>query len=229
MECFQKTVAASSLPLTSSAAGDGRLGVKQPAHVGVRHAGDGGRRMAKPTRQRSTTTTTAEREGTRHAPGAPGAPATWPPGAKDLVTTALGSCLWATLGQGIVSEVYWPSTGEPQIRDLGFIVAGPDWWREVKRQRNYAISTPDPGVLLPTIVHQGDRYRLTLDVVPDSARAVLLIHYALEGTGLRLYPLLAPHLQRHPVDNPAADHTSGMDNIAAVAPGGALCAHGRQR
>src|SRR5664280_2281350 len=46
---------------------------------------------------------------------------------KDAVTTSLGAArVWATLGQGIVSEVYWPSTGEPQIRDLGFIVAGDD-------------------------------------------------------------------------------------------------------
>jgi Glucodextranase, domain N len=38
-------------------------------------------------------------------------------GPKDLVTTGLGAGqVWATIGQGILNEVYWPTTGEPQIR-----------------------------------------------------------------------------------------------------------------
>jgi glucoamylase len=49
-----------------------------------------------------------------------------------MVSAALGpSRLWATIGYGILNEVYWPSTGEPQIRDLGFIVAGPDGWYDI--------------------------------------------------------------------------------------------------
>ncbi len=37
-------------------------------------------------------------------------------------------------GFGIVNEVYYPRVDIPQIRDLGFIVAGPDgFWSEVKR------------------------------------------------------------------------------------------------
>ena len=63
---------------------------------------------------------------------------TWSSSAKDLVTTAIGSGrLWATLGYGVVNEVYWPSTGEPQTRDLGFIVAGERDWFEVKRVNRY--------------------------------------------------------------------------------------------
>ena len=64
---------------------------------------------------------------------------------KDAVTTSLGAArVWATLGQGIVSEVYWPSTGEPQIRDIGFIVAGDGWWVEVKANGRYIVTAPDP-------------------------------------------------------------------------------------
>ena len=55
-----------------------------------------------------------------------------------MVTTALGtSRVWVTLGHGIVNEIYWPATGTPQIRDLGFIVAGPFGWVEVKRESLY--------------------------------------------------------------------------------------------
>jgi len=111
------------------------------------------------------------------------------------VTTALGpSRLWATVGHGIVNEVYWPATGQPQLRDLGFVVAGSGFWAEVKRENRYTLTTPEPYVPLARVVHEGDRYRLTLEILPDPMRDVLLISYLLEGQGLALYPLLAPHL-----------------------------------
>jgi len=77
-----------------------------------------------------------------------------------MVTTALGtSRVWVTLGYGILNEIYWPATGQPQIRDLGFIVAGPSGWFEVKRVNRYQISMPEDCVPLPQVPHQGDGYR----------------------------------------------------------------------
>jgi glucoamylase len=152
--------------------------------------------------------------------GAPGIAPTWTSSAKDAVTRALGRArLWATLGYGIVNEVYWPTTSQPQIRDLGFVVAGEGSWIEVKRARRYSLTTPETPIPLPQVVHEGDRYRLTLEVLPDPSRDVLLVSYELEGDGVLLYPLLAPHLG-----------TSGWDNTAWVADGlfaqseqGSLC------
>jgi glucoamylase len=113
-----------------------------------------------------------------------------------MVSAALGpSRLWATIGFGIVNEVYWPSTGEPQIRDLGFIITGPDGWHEVKRVARYDITLPAPYIPLPAATHHGDYYELSLEFLPDPHRDALLIRYRLEGDGVRLYPLLAPHLQ----------------------------------
>ncbi|WP_240494291.1 glycoside hydrolase family 15 protein [Pantoea sp. 1.19] len=129
------------------------------------------------------------------APGTPGIPATWTSSAKDMVGTSLGHArVWFTVGHGILNEVYWPSCSMPQIRDLGFIVAGEDFWAEVKRVNHYALSTPSPDVPLPHIVHQHERYCLELEMVADPVRDVLLIRYQLAGEGLRLFPLLAPHL-----------------------------------
>ena len=66
------------------------------------------------------------------APGSPVSPV-MAPGPKDAVTIGLGTGrIWATMGQGILNEVYWPTAGEPQIRDMDFIVAGDGWWSEVK-------------------------------------------------------------------------------------------------
>jgi glucoamylase len=132
---------------------------------------------------------------TDQAPGKPGIDPTWCSSAKDMVSTALGSSrLWATFGYGIVNEVYWPSTGQPQIRDLGFIIAGPNGWTEVKRARHYTVTTPRGAVPLPQFVHEGAGYRLELECLTHPLRDTLLIRYRLDGEALRLYVLLSPHL-----------------------------------
>jgi glucoamylase len=136
--------------------------------------------------------------------GAPGHSPTWCSSDKDRVITALGpSRLWATMGHGILNEVYWPTTGRPQVRDLGFIVAGDGFWSEVKREGNYELHTPTPKVPLPQVIHKGKQYRLELEFLPDPNRDVLLIRARLEGEGLHLYPLIAPHLGMDGWDNTA--------------------------
>ena len=150
---------------------------------------------------------------------------------KDVVTTSLGSArVWATVGQGIVSEVYWPSTGEPQIRDLGFIVAGDGWWVEVKARDQYTVTATDPDAPLATITHSGPAehpFQLVLEVVPDPARDVLLIRYEVSGVAARVYPLLASHLQRHPQTGADKDYGGGADNTAWTAAGGPAVRAGR--
>lgn len=149
--------------------------------------------------------------------GQPGIPPTWASGRKDLVGTALGaSRVWFTLSDGILTEVFWPSTGEPQIRDLGFIVAREGAWYEVKRVARYTLTTPAPGIPLPQVVHEGEGYTLLLEYLVDPARDVLLIRYRLEGEGFRLYPLLAPHLEG-----------SGQGNTAWVGQGALYAQRGR--
>lgn len=141
-----------------------------------------------------------------HAPGAPGIAPTWTSSAKDIVGCSLGLArLWFTIGFGIVNEVYYPRVDIPQIRDLGFIVAGPDgFWSEVKRNQKYSLRLLAPGVPAVEIDHEHPRYVLRLRITPDSRRDVLVIQCHLEGDAeLRLYALLAPHLG-----------ATGYDNIA---------------
>src|SRR3569623_250108 len=147
-------------------------------------------------------------------PGKPGIAPTWSSSAKDMVSTALGaSRLWATFGFGIGNEVYWSSTGQPQIRDLGFIVAGPKGWTEVKRADHYMITTPRAYVPLAKVVHEGEGYRLELEYLPHPLRDALLIRYRLEGQDLKLYALLAPHLNGDRKDNTA---WAGIDLAARL-------------
>ena len=145
--------------------------------------------------------------------GGPGIAPTWASSDKDFVTTALGnSRLWVTVGHGIINEIYWPSTGRPQIRDLSFYLLGEDRWIDLKRVRRYQLSKPKPYLPLLTIAHTGDDYRLTVEVLPDPSRDVLLMHFDVEGP-YRLGVIAAPHLG-----------TSGYDNTAWVEDGEAFAA-----
>lgn len=152
--------------------------------------------------------------------GYPGTAPTWSSSDKDFITTALGTArLWATIGHGIVNEVYWPSTGAPQIRDLGFYLVGDKGWIDLKRVQQYKLSTPAPYLPLLTITHTGPDYRLTLEVLPDPRRDVLLVRYAIEGA-YRLVVIVAPHLESTGKENHA-----WIDGAAAFAQRGkaALC------
>ncbi|MBZ9711815.1 glycoside hydrolase family 15 protein [Deinococcus multiflagellatus] len=150
------------------------------------------------------------------APGAPGLAPTWSSSDKDFVTTSLGQArVWVTLGHGVLNEVYWPSTGEPQLRDLTFYLVGEGGWVDLKRTAHYTLSVPAPFLPLPTVVHTGADYQLTLEVVPDPLRDVLLVRYELQGP-YTLAVVAAPHL-----------NGDGHDNVAWV--DGACFAHCHRR
>lgn len=137
------------------------------------------------------------------APGGPGIPPTWCSSDKDYVTTALGNArLWATVGHGIVNEIYWPSTGQPQIRDMSFYLVNDERWIDLKRVRQYRLATPAADLPMLTITHAGTDYELQLELLPDPERDVLLVRYAVIGD-YRLVVILAPHLGATGNDNSA--------------------------
>ena len=143
------------------------------------------------------------------APGAPGLPPTWCSSAKEMVGCSLGpSRVWFTVGGGILNEVYHPRIDIPQIRDLGIVVAdGRGFWVEVKRMYRHTLTLAGPGVPAVLIVHEHERFELTLRIVPARERDVLLLEMELAGDeSLRPYVLLAPHLGG-----------TGHNNAAAIA------------
>jgi glucoamylase len=148
----------------------------------------------------------------------------WTSGAKDVVMTAVdGSRVWATMGQGIVTEVYWPAVDQPEVKDFGFLVAGNGWWREVKRVGGWTLTQSDPAIALPTVTHTGSgtgwSYTLTLRPVVHAQHDVLLVAYTLTGDATHLHPLLAPHLQVSQfVADPSQIARLGADNTAWVDP-----------
>lgn len=140
------------------------------------------------------------------APQALGHKPVWSTAQKDCVGTALGQArLWFTIGQGIVTEVFYPRIDIPQIRDLGFIVADDQgFWQELKALPEYAVDLVDPGVPFPAIRHRHERFTFTLQVCADPSRDVLLLDFVLEGdAALRPYLLCATRLGADATQNRA--------------------------
>lgn len=138
------------------------------------------------------------------APGRPGLRPSWTSSDKDAVTGALGGGrVRAAVGYGVVNEVYWPSSGEPQVRDLTFIVKTADGWVDVKRDCAYTLITDPDGPLIGVehrLAHN-PKFCLKLEIMPSVENDSLLIRYDL--TGGTLYALLAPHLADSGEDNSA--------------------------
>ena len=168
----------------------------------------------------NTARPTADVTSPERAFGAPGIAPTWCSSDKDFVTAALdGSRVWATIGHGIINEIYWPSTGRPQVRDLSFYLIGEGRWIDLKRARCYRLSTPRPDVPALRIEHEGKDYKLCLEVLPDPMRDALLVRYTLTGP-YRVAIILAPHLGSSGRDNSAwGDNGVGF----ASRDGHALC------
>ena len=131
------------------------------------------------------------------APGHPGLSPNWTNSAKEVVGCGLGpSRLWYTLSRGVVNEVYYPRIDVPQIKDMGFVVAGSrGFWTEVKTLGSHQLKFVSPGIPAVEIIHPHGRFQLRLRICPDPERDVLLLELKLEGEpDLLPYVLLSPHL-----------------------------------
>ena len=167
------------------------------------------------------------------APGWPGIPARWTSSAKSGVGTSLGgdSPLWFTISHGVVNEVYYPRIDHACIRDMGFIVTGPDGFlSEEKRVATHEIACTTPGVPAYRLrnTDPGGRYRIDKEIIADPVRPVLLQRNrftVLTGSqdDYHLQLLLAPHLNNRGDGNTAwIDSHKGIPMLFAERAGAAL-------
>ena len=149
------------------------------------------------------------------APGAPGAEPLWSRSAKDGIGTAYhtGCRVWFTLARGVITEVYCPTVDTPNTRDLQLLVTdGGTFVHEEEKDLQHHTEIPEQGTLLYRITNTAPegRYRLVKEVLTDPHSSVLLMRVRLEIPDetlrgkLRLFALLAPHLDGHGADNTAA-------------------------
>jgi glucoamylase len=135
--------------------------------------------------------------------GWPGIAPRWTRGNKEGVGTAYStsSKVWFTLWGGTLTEVYYPTVDQPQLRDLQYLVTdGRSFFHEEKRHLRsktkrlhhalgYHVINSDPN----------GRYAIHKDIIADPHLSCVLQHTTLEGdkeflSNLRLYALCAPHL-----------------------------------
>ena len=144
--------------------------------------------------------------------GAPGIEPRWTSSAKEGFGTAYHtSCrLWFTLSHGIINEIYYPSVDQPNTRDFQFLITdGETFFHEEKIDLEHEIEYPEKACLyyrLTNTERQG-RYKLIKEICTDPHRSVLLVHTRLEiidkslENKLRLYALMAPHIERYGTGN----------------------------
>ena len=135
--------------------------------------------------------------------GAPGIEPRWTHSNKTGVGTAYStsSKIWFTLWQGIVTEIYYPTIDQPQVRDLQYLISdGKSFFHEEKRdlktkterwelELGYRITNTAPD----------NSYTIVKEVITDPHADCLLQHTKLTGDSthidkLKLYALCAPHL-----------------------------------
>jgi glucoamylase len=149
------------------------------------------------------------------ARGAPGIEPRWTRSTKEGLGTAYHtSCrLWFTLSHGVVDELYFPTTDQPNTRDLQLLITdGETFCHEERRDLTHEISYPERNCLLYALTNTAPdgRYRIIKEIATDPHRPVLLMRTRLEVLDeslrgkLRLYALLAPHLVRGGANNSAS-------------------------
>src|SRR5436309_12830691 len=141
----------------------------------------------------------------RLAPGGPGMAHRWKRGTKVAVGTAYStsSRVSYTLDDSCVTEVYYPTIGSPQIRDLQFLVTdGENFFHDERRNFVGEIDCISQAALGFTATNQEKegRYSIHKTILGDPHQNSLLIQTHLEAPPellprLRMYVLCAPHLE----------------------------------
>src|SRR5512134_243123 len=128
------------------------------------------------------------------APGGPGQKATWTNGNKQGVgsSATLESKVWFTLGDGVLTEAYYPAVDRAQLRLLEFVVADDGGFFE----RESTGTSHDVEVVSRDVLafrqrnrSAAGRYVLTKTIFTDPTRDAIVVRVRFEprDAGLRLY------------------------------------------
>ena len=145
--------------------------------------------------------------------GWPGLMPRWTSSVKDAIGTAYSasSRIWFTCSHGILNEIYHPRIDQAQVRDMGFLITdGETFVHEEKRHLISSFEYIHPEALGVRYVNRDPegRYRLIKEIIGDPHQSVVLQRVRLEADAdllprLKVYALLAPHLDGGGADNTA--------------------------
>src|SRR5262245_55626689 len=121
----------------------------------------------------------------RPAPDWPGQDMGWTNAAKDAVGTAYSdsSEVWFTLAGGILTEIYYPTLDQGQIRDVQLLITdGRTFCHEEKDLADYTVKPIAPQTLGYTVTSEdpNKRYRIIKEIITDPHAPVVLLRVRLE-------------------------------------------------
>jgi glucoamylase len=156
------------------------------------------------------------------APGAPGEKHTWATGDKDGfgTSTTTASKVWYTLGDGALTEVYYPRIDTPSTRDTQLVVTdGQTFTDREDVDTTHRVQLLDEHALVYRQVDtdRDGRYRITKTYTTDPARSAVLVDVQVEsltGQALQVYVLHDPALS-----NGGDDDTGGSTADGALVAG----------
>ncbi|MDQ1612346.1 MAG: glucoamylase [Pyrinomonadaceae bacterium] len=140
--------------------------------------------------------------GSNLAPGAPGAEAHWPGAGKQGVGTSntLDSKVWFTLGEGVLTEVYYPTVDVANSQELQFVVVSSGGRVETERDdAAHRVEVVDGRALTFRQVNtaKSGAWTITKTYVTDPARHTLLVNVEFKSRNPRtdaLYVYYDPSL-----------------------------------
>jgi glucoamylase len=163
------------------------------------------------------------------AGGEPGIEPRWTRSNKDGVGTAYSasSRVWFTVSKGIVNEVYYPTIDRPQVRDLQYLITDGETFFCDERHLDNSYEHLASGALGYRITNTDPkhRFRIIKEVIAAPHQACVLMHTRLEADAavlakLRLFALLAPHLEVGGRHNTANIVQTDWGNVLTAHKGG---------
>ena len=157
--------------------------------------------------------------------GRPGMPPRWTSSSKEGVGSrySTSSRVWFTISHGILNEIYFPTIDHPQIEqgDMQYLVTdGESFFHEERRDLDDVIEGIEADALGYRVISsdRNQRYRLVKEIISDPHQPVVLINTRLEGVPeflkkLRVYALLAPHLEVGGYGNSARRFKTAGQNV----------------
>jgi glucoamylase len=168
--------------------------------------------------------------------GRPGIPPRWTSSSKSGVGTAYStsSRVWFTISHGILNEIYFPTIDHPQTRDMQFLITdGETFFHEERVDLDNKSECIEPNALgyRVTTSDRNGRYRLVKQIISDPHQPCVLIHAQVEGDPdflkkLRIYALLAPHLEVGGYGNSASRFRTAGQNVLVAWKAGKFLAMG---
>src|SRR5437867_49646 len=153
------------------------------------------------------------------ATGGPGAKATWTNGNKQGVGTAFApvSKVWFTLGDGVLTEAYYPTVDRANLRMLELLVAdGSGFFERESVDTDHRVEPIGRDVLAfrQTNTSRSGRYRIVRETFADPAHQTIVVRVRFEPTGspLKLYLYADPA-----VDNSGLHDNADVTGDALVA------------